>query len=127
MPELSHGLEATGGANIRLVGWNGGRRRRDKAGRLRGFPSFDDGLARESSGIRTCRHGCTKLCPAGDAASIFVCCVSLGAAIGPRSTRATRVFIQSYSDFGSPFRSRIMGFGPHWSIALIDTGVTVRI
>jgi hypothetical protein len=32
MPEVSHGLEATGGVNIRLVGWNGGRRRPDKAG-----------------------------------------------------------------------------------------------
>ena len=32
MPEVSHGLQATGGVNIRLVGWNGGRRRPDKAG-----------------------------------------------------------------------------------------------
>ena len=29
-PEVSHGLEATGGVNIRLAGWNGGRRLPDK-------------------------------------------------------------------------------------------------
>ena len=41
MPEVSHGLEATGGVNIRLVGWNGGRRLPDKTSDWLPFPQCE--------------------------------------------------------------------------------------